>query len=96
MIVRKHFKLEISISSFKLFFETLKKQPCMWRIGLVLNGQMRVCTKVNRVIQKTVLLENRVSKGLNVFPDCKSKKQTNLFAWFLRESMARQSAYGII
>ena len=31
-----------------------------------------------------------------VFPDCKAKKKTNSFVRFLGESMARQSAFGII
>ena len=46
------------------FFETLEKQPCKRRSDIVLNGQMS--TKINGVILKTELLENRVSGGLPV------------------------------
>jgi hypothetical protein len=41
----------------------VSRKPCEQRSDLVLNGQMKVC---NRVIWKTVLLENRVSGGLPV------------------------------
>ena len=42
------------------------RKPCKQRSDLVLNGQMRVHTKINRVIQKTMLLENCVSGGMPV------------------------------
>ena len=57
------------------FFETLRlwkincvsRKPCKRKSDLVLCKWKNESTKINRVIEKTLLLENRVSRGLPVF-----------------------------
>ena len=57
---------------------SVSRKPCKRRSTKWTNES----TKINRVIQKTVLLENRVSRGLPVLRGCKQTNQMRILKQF--------------